>query len=157
MGKKQKRLWWVVTIGLVFALFVLVSCCLPLQHEDFSAPAIVACPAGTQASKHLDRRQNKTSLRIATYNAEWLFDGIDDHERVPWQTRLAADAHLVKVSEVIASLQADLINIAEVGGCFMLHRICELVSGYSPFLVSGKDSATRQQVGLITRLGPTGR
>ena len=37
------------------------------------------CPAAPAAPG--DRRRSPTSLRLATWNAEWLFDGIEDGKR----------------------------------------------------------------------------
>ena len=42
------------------------------------------CPGPPEAEECADRRQDKHSLTIATWNAEWLFDGICDPGASPW-------------------------------------------------------------------------
>lgn len=132
-------------------------------------PAHIGCPLSDRAASYPagwrvapDRRPDPTVLRIATFNAEWLFDGVDDSPKhVPWQGAAAGEAHLQKVAAVVASLDADILNVVEVEGCFMLHRLVEALPSvkqrrdYAPYLAPGQDSATRQQIGLVTKLSPT--
>jgi hypothetical protein len=140
---------WVV--ALVVALIVLAS-------VSPDAPnSIISCP-GNDVDTRFDRRVDKTKLTIATYNVEWLFDGIDDDSiPMPWKDPSQASEHLARVGAVVAASQVDLMNVVEIEGCFMLRRICDTIGsgyGYSPFLLAGSDSATRQQVGLLTRVSP---
>jgi len=40
-------------------------------------------------------------LRVVTFNAEWLFDGIDDNpEMVPWHGKERTQKHLTDIANV---------------------------------------------------------
>jgi len=48
-----------------------------------------------------DRRVNTDRLRVVTFNAEWLFDGIDDNpEMVPWHGKERTQKHLTDIANV---------------------------------------------------------
>lgn len=70
-----------------------------------------------------------------------------------------AQAHAANVAKVLAQLNADIISVNEVEGCFMLFEVLKHNSleaqGYQPYLVSGTDSGTSQNVGMISKLAPT--
>jgi len=130
-------------------------------------PTHISCPLGDRTASSpagrvpTDRRADTSVLRIATFNVEWLFDGIDDSPKhVPWQGAAAADAHLKRVASAVDGLDADILNLVEVEGCFMLHRLVEALphaqrrAGYAPYVVGSSDSATRQQIGMLSRLRP---
>jgi endonuclease/exonuclease/phosphatase family metal-dependent hydrolase len=75
----------------------------------------------------------------------------------PWLSASDATAHVKAVAQVVAALDADIVALAEVEGCFMLRRLAQALpaaAGYTPLLVPGTDSATRQQMGLLSRLSP---
>ena len=65
-----------------------------------------------------------------------------------------------RVANQVAALDADIVNTVEVQGCVMLHQMVVAMDyegqrrSYTPFVVSGTDRATRQQVGMTTRLSP---
>jgi len=108
----------------------------------------------------LDRRVNKTMLRFVQYNAEWLF--IDYYSAMDcpgngctWKTVTDADTHLTYVANVIKKLNPDIINICEIEGCDELIMLqSQLDSSYVPYLKKGTDTATGQNVGLLTRIDP---
>ena len=61
----------------------------------------------------------------------------------------------------MAALDADVLNLVEVEGCFMLQRLLAALppaqrERLTPFVIKGSDSATRQQTGLVSTLAPTG-
>ncbi len=91
------------------------------------------------------------TLTVATYNAEWLFDGLDDAHR-EWHT---ADAHIARVGKALDSLGADIINVVELEDCAVLSRVAASMPGNSDgrfvYVPPSRDSATHQTVGLITR------
>jgi endonuclease/exonuclease/phosphatase family metal-dependent hydrolase len=111
----------------------------------------IGCPAATTGSFG---GCNRTALRLAAYNAEWLFDGVGD-EMSPWQSEREAGAHLAAVASTLGELGADVVALAEVEDCFMLQRLAATLNAshslaYTPLLQPGTDSATRQQVGLLS-------
>ena len=123
-------------------------------------PALIGCP-WLSPGEGRDQRPDPGRLRIATFNAEWLFDGVDDPSHVPWAHPAAAQTHLVRVAEEVAALDADVLNLVEVEGCFMLQRLLEALppaqrERLTPFVIKGSDSATRQQAGLVSTIAPTG-
>lgn len=74
------------------------------------------CPTAPEAPS--DRRLDKRALTLATFNAEWLFDGIDDPAPSPRNgDPTAARAHLKAVAAVLGEIDADVVNLVEVEGC----------------------------------------
>jgi len=107
-----------------------------------------------------DRRIDKTSLVIATYNAEWLFL---THRNCPgtgcpWSTLEKAQQHLHAVADEIALINADIVNLAEVQDCNVLKALNDILQPrglkYEPYLITGTDTATGQNMGLLTRIDP---
>jgi len=102
-----------------------------------------------------DRRADRSKVRLATFNVEWLFPGGD---KSPW-TIPQAEQHLTDVSIAVSQLNADVVALQEVFDCNMLARLIEKLDklgsmGYKPYLVKGTDTATMQNVALITRIDP---
>ena len=127
---------------------------------DTECPAVPAVPG--------DRRQDKNTIRLVQYNVEWLFldyyanaDCPGDH--CPWTTEAAAQTHMQYVSEVVKSLDPDIMNLCEVEGCDELNTLIgELTEdqtstnspAYKPYLIKGTDTSTGQNVGLLTKIDP---
>eukprot|EP01118_Nematostelium_gracile_P005433 TRINITY_DN171_c0_g1_i3.p1 TRINITY_DN171_c0_g1~~TRINITY_DN171_c0_g1_i3.p1 ORF type:complete len:385 (-),score=84.06 TRINITY_DN171_c0_g1_i3:69-1178(-) len=108
-----------------------------------------------------DRREDKTKLTIATYNTEWLFLADDGSTDCPgdgcaWKTAKEATDHMALVAEVIKKLDADILNVAEVRSCGVLEQLNALLPTmkYEPYMISGVDGITNQNVGLLTRIDP---
>ena len=135
----------------LFNLFLLVA----------TAFADTECP---NISTFGDRRKNKTSLRLVQYNVEWLF--IDYYANAdcpgngcPWHTPTDAQTHLSYVSNVLKNLDPDIINFCEIEGCDELNIIKDQLYTnssvyYNSYLKQGTDTATGQNVGLLTRIDP---
>ena len=143
-----------------------------------SCPHLHDCPAPT-ATVRPDRRQDRSRLVVATWNAEWLFDGVCDPSASPWTggtgcvghasglnqcNAVGASAHTARAAEVLRRMNADVINLVEVEGCDMLAICAALLNAdagvgtanaFGRYLVEGTDTFLRQQVGLITRLQPS--
>lgn len=68
-----------------------------------------------------------------------------------------ATEHLEKVAQFIATLEADVVNLVEVEGCSNLKSLvvyggaAALDGAYTAYLRQGTDSATGQDVALVTR------
>ncbi|MCD6141385.1 MAG: endonuclease [Thermoplasmata archaeon] len=95
------------------------------------------------------------SFTIAAFNAEWLFDGVNDRF-APWTSPTAADAHLARIGSVIAALGADYVSLEEVEDARILGRLADLLSafGYEQIFVQGRDTATGQDVAALSRIPP---
>lgn len=114
------------------------------------------CPYITSSG---DRRNNKNVLRIMQYNVEWLF--IDEYSGCPgtdctWKNQSEAEIHMTYISDVIKSLNPDIVNLCEVEGCDELNELITQIDddSYYPYLKKGTDTGTGQNVGMITRLDP---
>jgi hypothetical protein len=109
-----------------------------------------------------DRRSNSKSLRIVQYNTEWLFIDYYSNSDCPgngctWKNASEAKTHLSYVSNVIKQLNPDILNICEIEGCDELHYLLEssnISNGYAPYLKKGTDTATGQNVGILTKIDP---
>lgn len=118
------------------------------------------CPTVTNPG--MDRRQDKTKLRLVQYNVEWLF--VDYYpnfgcpgESCPWTNTSEAEIHLSYVAKVIHDLQPDIINLCEVEGCDELNMLVDSLQDdtYKPYLKKGTDTGTGQNVGMLTRIDPS--
>jgi exonuclease III len=114
------------------------------------------CPSITSGG---DRRNNTNSLRLVQYNVEWLFVDYYASSQCPgdgcsWHTTDDAKTHLSYVSDVIEYLQPDIINFCEIEGCDELNMLSVIDSSYRPYLKKGTDTATGQNVGMLTRIDP---
>lgn len=109
-----------------------------------------------------DRRTNKNRLRLVQFNAEWLFIDYYSAMNCPgsgctWHSVEDAETHMKYVADVINKLDPDIINICEVEGCNELTKLQSyLYSGniMMPYLKMGTDSATGQNVGMLTKINP---
>lgn len=130
---------------LVFALFANIIC------------ADTECPVVTS---HGDRRSDKSKLRIAQYNVEWLFIDYYSEMNCPgegctWKNVTEAQTHMDFVAKRVKAINPDIINFCEVEGCDELNLLKEqLDSTYTPYLKKGTDTATGQNVGMLTRVDP---
>lgn len=116
------------------------------------------CP---DVSVHEDRRVNNTRLRIVQYNVEWMFLEYYAAADCPgngcsWKNESEAQKHLDGVVKVIQELNPDIINLCEIEGCDELNAIRNRMADatYFPYLKKGKDTATGQNVGMLTRIDP---
>ncbi|MFN3595761.1 MAG: endonuclease/exonuclease/phosphatase family protein [Rubricoccaceae bacterium] len=97
-------------------------------------------------------------FRVATFNAEFLFDGEEPEGRAdfPWKGNPAASqAHREAVARVIRTLDADLVVLQEAENLRALElMIAEglMDMGYTPHLVPGTDTFTRQNIGMLSRV-----
>jgi exonuclease III len=133
-------------------LFILL-----LVKLNFVYASDTECPYITS---HEDRRLNKSTVKIAQFNAEWLF--IDKYNQFdcpgsqcPWHNITEAEIHMSYVAKAIYEINPDIINICEVEGCDELNLLADQFEGtYKSYLKRGTDTSTGQNVGLLTRIDP---
>ncbi|KAG7391594.1 hypothetical protein PHYPSEUDO_004096 [Phytophthora pseudosyringae] len=112
-----------------------------------------------------DRRTSTSQLKVATFNAAFLFLGTESHALscpggdCPWTTAADAESHVIQIASVIKSLDADIIQLNEVEDCTVLEAIITQLktlgdSTYQPYLVRGADTSTGQNSALLTRVDP---
>ena len=107
-----------------------------------------------------DRRKDKQTLRLVQYNVEWLFIDYYSSANCPgsgcsWSNTSVAQSHMSYVADTIKYLDPDIINLCEVEGCDELNMLKEqLDSTYNTYLKQGTDTATGQNVGMLTRIDP---
>ena len=138
-------------LGLIRSLAL---CCLfTLGTSDTYCPVV--------NNKGDDRRENKNNLRIMQYNVEWLFLDYYKAADCPgngctWKNESHAKEHLQEVANVINKFNPDIINLCEVEGCDELNCLKEELSlnTYESFMVKGSDTATGQNVGMISKINP---
>ncbi len=122
----------------------------------FKVIADTQCP--NIPSKPQDSRLISNQLRLVQYNVEWLF--IDQYGSCPgsgcsWANQTEAQTHMKYVANVINQLNPDIINLCEVEGCDELNQLASLTNkNYHPYLIQGTDSATGQNVGMLSLVDP---
>jgi len=132
----------------------LALCCL-----FFLGNSETYCPVVN--NKGDDRRENKNNLRIMQYNVEWLFLDYYKAADCPgngctWKNESHAKEHLQEVANVINKFNPDIINLCEVEGCEELNSLKDQLSSntYESYMVKGSDTATGQNVGMISKINP---
>jgi len=139
----------------MLSTFVFISLFLSLYTNNVFADT--ECPAVTTIS---DRRSDKSKLRIVQYNVEWLFIDYYSAMNCPgdgctWKNLTEAQTHMDYVAKRIKAVNPDIINFCEVEGCDELNMLkSKLDDSYMPYLKKGTDSATGQNVGMLTRVDP---
>lgn len=108
-----------------------------------------------------DRRVDKSRLSIMTFNAQYLWDGVEPEkgeETFPWKSsKTKAEEHMKMVAGVIKANNPDIVNIVEVENLRALAIFNNKYlksSNYRPFLVKGKEYSIGQNVALLTRVDP---
>jgi exonuclease III len=107
-----------------------------------------------------DRRSDKNKLRLVQYNVEWLFIDYYSPMNCPgtgctWVNISEAETHMDYVAKVVSDLNPDVINFCEIEGCDELNMLKDKLDGsYNSYLKRGTDSATGQNVGMLTRIDP---
>lgn len=103
-----------------------------------------------------DRRIDKNFLTVATYNTNFLFDEESLNDITPWQSPQQANLHVENIASTLKHLDADIINLVEVGSLRMLKKLIQISNmDYNAYLIKGKDRYTGQQVGLLSKIDPT--
>jgi hypothetical protein len=106
--------------------------------------------------------QRESRIRIVQYNAEWLFLNYYAPMDCPgngctWQNQSEAEKHAQYVAAVVKDLQPDIMNVCEVEGCYEMSELLDQVAAnvsYNVYLKQGTDTATGQNVGLMTAISP---
>jgi endonuclease/exonuclease/phosphatase family metal-dependent hydrolase len=132
-------------------LFVLGGCAPPsgTGATTGAAPPPFAEPRGLA--------QSTGGFTVATFNAEFLFDGLDPDggATFPWKgDTAAARRHREDVARVVRDVDADVIVLVEVEHLDILRTMIrrELAGlGYSAYLIDGRDTFTGQDVGVLSR------
>jgi len=118
------------------------------------APRLARGACDTAPATPSDRRLDPSSARVAvaTFNARWLFDGVNDNARSPYvDDAVGARAHADDVRDVVTALDADVVVVTEHENCETLAWAGSGRAAYASYFVPGTDSATAQEVGLLTK------
>lgn len=100
-------------------------------------------------------------LRLVQYNVEWIF--IDYYSQMDcpgngcsWKNNDDAMEHMEIVAKRINDLNSDIINLCEIEGCDELSILNNLIgNNYSSYLKKGTDTATGQNVGMLSKYSPS--
>jgi exonuclease III len=99
-----------------------------------------------------------SGLRIAALNTEFMFDGTGDEGNATfdWKDSMPqAREHRNEIAKIIKQLNADILVLAEVETENVLKMLINESlqgMGYTTAFVQGKDSFTRQNMGILTRI-----
>ena len=113
----------------------------------------------TQCYTVVPKTSTQSNVRIMQYNAEWFF--LKTYNGCPgtsctWPDLSSATNHMNALAKVIGDLNPDIVNLCEVEGCYELSQLSGLLNNsYNPYLIYGTDSATGQNVGLLSKMTPT--
>ncbi len=123
---------------LPFSLCLLLAACLPAA---------------------VDYRADPSRLVLMAWNVEFLWDGKTPEEgRIdfPWKgSRQKAEAHMADVAAIVKAHDPDILHLSEVENRQALDTFNEVFladSGYRAYFVPGTDTATGQDVALLSRI-----
>ncbi len=106
-----------------------------------------------------DHRADASRLVLMALNAEFLWDGVSPEEGkidFPWKgSRKEAEAHMADIAEIVKAHDPDILHLAEVENqraleTFNVRFLAD--HGYRPYFVNGTDTATGQDVALLSRI-----
>lgn len=106
-----------------------------------------------------DRRTDKNIVRLIQYNVEWMF--YDEYSGCPgsscvWANQTEVLTHMDYISKIINELNPDIVNFCEIEGCNEINMLINRTNPlFNPYLIKGTDSATGQNVGMMTLIDPT--
>lgn len=98
-------------------------------------------------------------FRLVQFNVEWLFMNYYAAAKCPgsgcpWANETEASTHFDYVAKVVDALNPDIMNLCEVEGIDELNLLrSRMINGanYAANLIPGTDTATGQNVGLLTK------
>ena len=130
-------------------LFVILSNIILINSSDTQCPYITT----TQ-----DRRTDKSKIRLVQYNVEWMFynefSGCPGSSCV-WANQSEVIIHMDYIAKIINDLNPDIVNFCEIEGCDEIQMIINRTNhAFNPYLIKGTDSATGQNVGMMTLIDP---
>jgi len=134
----------------IIKIFIVLFLNKLIYSTDTFCPFV---PAKTQ-----DNREQTNRLRIVQYNVEWMF--LDTYSNCPgtsctWSNQSESIKHINYISNIINDLNPDIINFCEIEGCDELEIMLNLTNNkFRPYLIKGTDSATGQNVGMLTLIDP---
>ena len=122
---------------------------------------IIVFSIATYAAAQQDRRNDTTQLTIMAFNAEFLWDGVEPEEGIvnfPWRgSPDEALEHMQEIAQAIVKHNPDIVSLAEIENreaLDLLNTTFLAGRGYNAYLIDGADSATGQDVALLTRVDP---
>lgn len=145
-----------LNLFILFSLFALVA---RIGKSD------TECPVVSQNITFKTSKSSSSKITIMQYNVEWFFLDYYSEADCPgngcsWKNSSQATTHMNYISKVIEDVNPDIINFCEVEGCDELSSLTSSLDdmsdyGYYPYLKKGTDTATGQNVGMLTRINPT--
>jgi len=102
---------------------------------------------------------NPATIRIATFNAEWLVDSAEETEKDPWGSDFGVNHHAEVVAGIIETLHPDIINLVEVTSKQAVDHLVDTLhekglTEYRGFHIESDDTATGQDIAFLTTLEP---
>lgn len=140
-----------VFLNLLFTSFVILTNTIEVYSSDTQCPYSPSVPS--------DRRTNKSSIRLVQYNVEWMF--YDEYSGCPgsscvWANQSEVLTHMDYISNIINELNPDIVNFCEIEGCDEINMLIDRTNpSFNPYLIKGTDSATGQNVGMMTLIDPS--
>ncbi len=84
-----------------------------------------------------------TTATIASFNIEWLGDGVDDNKP-------RTDQDYLRIADIIVKTEADVIGVQEIENPAALHKVLRYLNGYTGYVHAG---GGKQNVGVIFKSG----
>lgn len=142
------------------AVFAVCFLCRGMFVTSSDCPLIVQY--ANNPSTHLRVKSQENRIRLVQYNAEWLFLNYYSPMNCPgtgctWVNQSQAEKHMQYVANVVNDLKPDIMNVCEVEGCYEMSALKSALpqsSYYNVYLKQGTDTATGQNVGLMTAITP---
>lgn len=140
---------------LIPILLLLLAACDGAPPVAPSADSPTTPPSATSPAG-----PTESELTLLHWNVEFLWDGVEPEDgdadiRFPWRgSPEKAATHMEEIARTIRRVDADLVNLVEVEDERALRTFVErhlAGLGYRPYFVEGTDTATGQDVALLSR------
>ena len=140
----------------------LALACAPPAPDSAGASAESASTSRSTAPESATQPQDGPtgeSVTLMTWNVKFLWDGEapeDGDADFPWKGNpQAARAHMQEIAERIRTVDPDILGLVEVESLKALKTFNQdflAGAGYKAYLVEGSDSATGQDVALLSKV-----
>lgn len=110
-----------------------------------------------------DRRKNKKKFRLISIDTNRMFlNGGSGIIQCPgigcqWKTKKDSLKHLKEIAFFIKKIDPDFVHLSGIEGCSALRLLFKEIGsdyGLKPYMISGEDKITGQNVGFLTKIDP---
>ena len=105
-----------------------------------------------------DNRKDKHKLRLVQYNTRFLFSKSNNcpGKGCDWKNEIQQNSHFVKISNIIKTINPDIINLCEVNSSKILNKLVMSLhdTRYKYYWSESDPNFINHHMGIVTRIEP---